>query len=215
MIESIKSQLDNTLEKIDLKISDDHYSGKVRENFYLDDKIVMITSDRVSAFDHILGTIPFKGQILNEIACFWFNKTKDIVPNHFISSPDEQVLITKKAKTLPVEVIVRQYITGSLWREYKQGINGQYGFMLPDNLKENQEFQLLYVTKKFGSCKCLTHEIDFKCPCGIMNVSDNDISVNNFVYLSCFKPIIEKRAAHGSELDIKALKFGREVIYNF
>ena len=75
MIESIKSQLDNTLEKIDLKISDDHYSGKVRENFYLDDKIVMITSDRVSAFDHILGTIPFKGQILNEIACFWFNKT--------------------------------------------------------------------------------------------------------------------------------------------
>ena len=140
MIESIKSQLDNTLEKIDLKISDDHYSGKVRENFYLDDKIVMITSDRVSAFDHILGTIPFKGQILNEIACFWFNKTKDIVPNHFISSPDEQVLITKKAKTLPVEVIVRQYITGSLWREYKQGINGQYGFMLPDNLKENQEF---------------------------------------------------------------------------
>lgn len=89
------------------------------------------------------------------------------------------------------------------------------GMVAPWGLKENQEFQLLYVTKKFGSCKCLTHEIDFKCPCGIMNVSDNDISVNNFVYLSCFKPIIEKRAAHGSELDIKALKFGREVIYNF
>lgn len=146
MIEVIKSQLNNTLEKIDLKISDDHYSGKVRENFYLDNQIVMITSDRVSAFDHILGTIPFKGQILNEIACFWFNKTKDIVPNHFVSSPDEQVLITKKAKTLPVEVIVRQYITGSLWREYKQGINGQYGFMLPDNLKENQEFDTPILT---------------------------------------------------------------------
>ena len=146
MIDVIKSQLDNTLEKIDLKISNDHYSGKVRENFYLDDQIVMITSDRVSAFDHILGTIPFKGQILNEIACFWFNKTKDIVPNHFISSPDEQVLITKKAKTLPVEVIVRQYITGSLWREYKQGINGQYGFMLPDNLKENEEFDTPILT---------------------------------------------------------------------
>ena len=140
MKENIKKQLDNTLEKLNLDISDDFYSGKVRENYYKGDQIVMVTSDRVSAFDHILGTIPFKGQILNEIACFWFEKTKDIIPNHFISSPDEQVLVTKKAKTLPVEVIVRQYITGSLWREYKEGINGQYGFMLPDDLVENQKF---------------------------------------------------------------------------
>ena len=140
MKENITKQLDNTLEKLNLNISDDFYSGKVRENYYKGDQIVMVTSDRVSAFDHILGTIPFKGQILNEIACFWFEKTKDIIPNHFISSPDEQVLVTKKAKTLPVEVIVRQYITGSLWREYKEGINGQYGFMLPDNLVENQKF---------------------------------------------------------------------------
>ena len=136
----IIKQLNNTLESVDLNISPDHYQGKVRENYYKDEEIIMVTSDRVSAFDHVLGTIPFKGQILNEIACFWFDKTKDIVPNHFISSPDPQVLVTKKAKTLPVEVIVRKYITGSLWREYKQGINGQYGFMLPDNLVENQKF---------------------------------------------------------------------------
>ena len=84
----IEEQLDNTLEKLDLKISPDHYSGKVRENFYKDDEIIMVTSDRVSAFDHILGTIPFKGQILNEIACFWFEKTKNVIPNHFISSTD-------------------------------------------------------------------------------------------------------------------------------
>tara|TARA_A100001011_G_scaffold220589_1_gene228553 strand:- start:677 stop:1507 length:831 start_codon:yes stop_codon:yes gene_type:complete len=100
----------------------------------------MITSDRVSAFDHVLGTIPFKGQILTDIASFWFNKTKDVVPNHLISQVDPQVLLVKKAKTLPVEVIVRGYITGSLWREYTSGINGQYGFMLPENLKENQKF---------------------------------------------------------------------------
>ena len=140
MNEYISKQLNNTLETVDLEISSDHYRGKVRENYYKDKEIIMVTSDRVSAFDHVLGTIPFKGQILNEIACFWFDKTKDIVPNHFISSPDPQVLITKKAKTLPVEVIVRQYITGSLWREYKEGINGQYGFMLPNNLIENQKF---------------------------------------------------------------------------
>tara|TARA_B100001115_G_scaffold179771_1_gene171096 strand:- start:5226 stop:6056 length:831 start_codon:yes stop_codon:yes gene_type:complete len=101
----------------------------------------MITSDRVSAFDHVLGTIPFKGQILTDIASFWFNKTKDVVPNHLISQIDPQVLLVKKAKTLPVEVIVRGYITGSLWREYSSGINGQYGFMLADDLKENQKFE--------------------------------------------------------------------------
>ena len=146
MKNTIKNQLDNTLEKLELNISSDFYRGKVRENYYKEDQIIMVTSDRVSAFDHVLGTIPFKGQILNEIACFWFEKTKDIVPNHFISSPDEQVLVTKKAKTLPVEVIVRQYITGSLWREYSSGINGQYGFMLPDNLIENQKFDIPILT---------------------------------------------------------------------
>ena len=146
MKDTIKNQLDNTLEKLELNISSDFYRGKVRENYYKGNQIIMVTSDRVSAFDHVLGTIPFKGQILNEIACFWFEKTKDIVPNHFISSPDEQVLVTKKAKTLPVEVIVRQYITGSLWREYSSGINGQYGFMLSDNLIENQKFDIPILT---------------------------------------------------------------------
>ena len=136
----IKQQLNNTLNDVKLNVPGEYYKGKVRDNYHIDNKIVMVTSDRVSAFDHVLGTIPFKGQILNEIALFWFDKTKDIVPNHIISSPDPQVLMAKKAKTLPVEVIVRQYITGSLWREYSSGINGQYGFMIPDNLKENQKF---------------------------------------------------------------------------
>ena len=136
----IKQQLNNTLNDVKLDVPGEYYKGKVRDNYHIDNKIVMVTSDRVSAFDHVLGTIPFKGQILNEIALFWFDKTKDIVPNHIISSPDPQVLMAKKANTLPVEVIVRQYITGSLWREYSSGINGQYGFMIPDNLKENQKF---------------------------------------------------------------------------
>ena len=136
----IDKQLTNTLDKISLNIKGDYYKGKVRDNYSRENELVMITSDRVSAFDHVLGTIPFKGQILNEIALFWFDKTKHLVPNHIISSPDPQVLLAKKAKTLPVEVIVRQYITGSLWREYSNGINGQYGFMLPDNLVQNEKF---------------------------------------------------------------------------
>ena len=136
----ISEQLNHTLDKFESENLGKHYKGKVRENFSKDDKILMITSDRVSAFDCVLGTIPFKGQVLSEIANFWFNKTKNIVPNHIIDTPDPQVLVAKKAETLPVEVIVRQYITGSLWREYSSGINGQYGFMIPDGLKKNQKF---------------------------------------------------------------------------
>ena len=76
-----------------------------------------------------------------------FEKTKDIAPNHIIDTPDPQVLVAKKADTLPVEVIVRQYITGSLWREYSSGINGQYGFMLDDGLKKDQKLLLVDLTK--------------------------------------------------------------------
>ena len=136
----ISEQLNYTLDGFESNNLGEHYKGKVRENFSQGDKILMITSDRVSAFDHVLGTIPFKGQILSEIANFWFDKTKDLVPNHIIDTPDPQVLVAKRAKTLPVEVIVRQYITGSLWREYSSGINGQYGFMLPEGLKKDQKF---------------------------------------------------------------------------
>ena len=136
----IREQLLYTLDEYDAGGLGQKYKGKVRENFHLDDEIIMITTDRVSAFDHVLGTIPFKGQILTEIANFWFEKTRHIAPNHIISSPDPQVLVARKAITLPVEVIVRGYITGSLWREYEQGINGQYGFILPGGLKKDQLF---------------------------------------------------------------------------
>ena len=142
----IREQLPYTLDAFEGEDLGEHYKGKVRENFHVGDEIIMVTTDRVSAFDHVLGTIPFKGQILTEIANFWFDKTKDIAPNHIISSPDPQVLVAKKAETLPVEVIVRGYITGSLWREYEQGINGQYGFMLPWGLKKDQNFDTPILT---------------------------------------------------------------------
>ena len=142
----IKEQLPYTLDVFEGGDLGERYKGKVRENFYMGDEIIMVTTDRVSAFDHVLGTIPFKGQILTEIANFWFEKTKHIAPNHIISSPDPQVLVARRAETLPVEVIVRGYITGSLWREYEQGINGQYGFLLPEGLKKDQKFDTLILT---------------------------------------------------------------------
>ena len=142
----IGEQLPHTLDVFEGGDLGERYKGKVRENFYMGDEIIMVTTDRVSAFDHVLGTIPFKGQILTEIANFWFEKTKHIAPNHIISSPDPQVLVARRAETLPVEVIVRGYITGSLWREYEQGINGQYGFLLPEGLKKDQKFDTPILT---------------------------------------------------------------------
>ena len=140
MKELIKKQLDYTLNKSTLENLGRHYKGKVRDNYYANNQILMVTSDRVSAFDCVLGTIPFKGQILYEIAQFWFDKTSDIVPNHFIKSVDPQVLLVQEAKPLPVEVIVRRYITGSLWRDYQADKHHVYDLPFRDDLKENERF---------------------------------------------------------------------------
>ena len=142
MKEIIKNQLQHTLNNSisDLENLGSHYRGKVRDNYYFDNQILMVTSDRVSAFDHVLGTIPFKGQILSDIASFWFNKTKNIVPNHYIKSVDPQVLLVKEAKPLPVEVIVRKYITGSLWRDYGESKHHVYDLDFGDDLIKNQKF---------------------------------------------------------------------------
>ena len=145
-MDKIKQQLNNTLSEFDLPNFGKKYRGKVRDNFHFEDEICMVTSDRVSAFDCVLGTIPFKGEILTEIANFWFDKTKDIVPNHIISTPDPQVLMVKKANPLPIEIIIRGYITGSLWRDYCEGKGDQYGFPIPVNLKKDQKFDSPIIT---------------------------------------------------------------------
>ena len=148
MKDIITSQLQHTLNDSisDLDNLGRHYRGKVRDNYYLDNQILMVTSDRVSAFDHVLGTIPFKGQILSDIASFWFHKTQDIVPNHYIKSVDPQVLLVKEAKPLPVEVIVRKYITGSLWRDYENSKHHVYDLDFGDNLVKNQKFDSAILT---------------------------------------------------------------------
>ena len=140
MKDIIKEQLNHTLNQPKFDNLGRHYHGKVRDNYYNNNKIVMITSDRVSAFDCVLGTIPFKGQILSDIAKFWFDKTSDIVPNHYINSIDPQVLLVNEAKPLPVEVIVRRYITGSLWRDYQASKHHVYDLPFRSDLKENERF---------------------------------------------------------------------------
>ena len=135
----ILNQLKDTIEKTNLPIPK-KYEGKVRDNYFKDDKIIMVTTDRISAFDHVLGTVPFKGQILNQMAVFWFDKTKDIIQNHLLDFPDPNVMVVQKCEPLPIEMVVRGYITGSLWRDYSAGKREIYGLKLPEGLKKDQKF---------------------------------------------------------------------------
>jgi phosphoribosylaminoimidazole-succinocarboxamide synthase len=115
--------------------------GKVRDSYTHNRQRILITTDRVSAFDRVLGFIPFKGQVLNQLSAWWFEQTRDIVDNHVIEVPDPNVTIAKEAELLPVEVVVRGYITGvtktSLWTLYAQGDRRPYGIPLPDGLQKN------------------------------------------------------------------------------
>lgn len=115
------------------------YQGKVRDVVDLGDKLLMVASDRISAFDRILGTVPAKGEILNRISQFWFEQTKDIVENHLIEEVLPRAVAVKKAKVLPVEVIVRGYLTGSLWRDYSAGRTWP-GVGIPAGMKNHQAF---------------------------------------------------------------------------
>ena len=135
MIEAIK-KTDFKFENLDYK-----YSGKVRDVYHFKDKLVMVVTDRISAFDVILPRpIPYKGQILNQIAKKFLKLTEDIVPNWVISTPDPNVTIGKKCKTFPVEMVIRGYLTGHAWREYKSGKRLICGVEMPNGMIENDKF---------------------------------------------------------------------------
>ena len=142
----IAAQLDRTVEETNFSGLGERYRGKVRDVYRTEEHLIIVTTDRVSAFDHVLGTIPFKGQILNRIAAIGFEQTADIVPNHVISVPDPNVLIARVAKPYPVEFVMRGYITGSLWRDYESGKAGAYGIDFGDGLKKDQRFDAPILT---------------------------------------------------------------------
>ncbi len=142
----LHAQLPHCLRQIDLTGLGELYRGKVRDNYSRGDRIVMITTDRISAFDHVLGTIPFKGEVLSRLTAFWFEKVKDIAPTHLVDVPDPSVQVVKRAKALPIEIVIRGYITGSLWRDYLAGKAGAYGIAWPKGLKKDQKFDAPVIT---------------------------------------------------------------------
>src|SRR5215208_1076001 len=118
-------------------------SGKVRDGYDLPDgKRLILTTDRLSAFDRILAAVPYKGQVLNQLSAWWFEQTQDIIPNHIVSLPDPNAAVVHLAEPFPVEVIVRGYITGvtstALWYRYSTGERNIYGYDFPEGLRKNQ-----------------------------------------------------------------------------
>lgn len=146
----IRQNLKNTLTETNFSGYTKLHSGKVRDTYEKNGKRILVTTDRQSAFDRILAAIPFKGAVLNQFSQFWFEKTKDIAPNHLIAVPDPNVAIVKKVNIFPVEVIVRGYITGttgtSAWVNYEKGERNFCGNLLPDGMKKNQKFDRPIIT---------------------------------------------------------------------
>lgn len=115
------------------------YRGKVRDVYGIGDHLLMVTSNRISAFDVVLPrAIPYKGQVLNQIAAYFLEATKDIVPNWLLATPDPNVAFGLKCQPIPIEMVVRAYAVGHLWREYRSGKRSICGVALPEGLKENQ-----------------------------------------------------------------------------
>ena len=145
----IKAELNNTLTETNLP-NGSKKTGKVRDQYDLGDKVALITTDRQSAFDRILASVPFKGQVLNLTSAWWFDQTKDIIPNQVIDVPDPNVTLAKKCDVFPIEFVVRGYITGStstsLWTVYNNGNRTYCGNNLPEGLVKNQKLNANMLT---------------------------------------------------------------------
>ncbi|MCA1809666.1 MAG: phosphoribosylaminoimidazolesuccinocarboxamide synthase [Kiritimatiellia bacterium] len=151
----LRQELAQTMDTTDFPGLGDKTTGKVRDSYRADGRLILITTDRISAFDRVLGTIPFKGQVLNQMADFWFNATRDLVPNHVLTVPDPNVMVVRECRQLALEFVVRNYLTGvtktSLWYNYERGVREYCGHKLPERLRKDQRLErpILTPTTKF------------------------------------------------------------------
>ncbi len=146
----LREQCTRTLERTDFAGLGTRIEGKVRDSYVSEGRRVLVATDRVSAFDVVLGTIPFKGQVLNQIAAFWFEKTADLAPNHVLEVPDPNVTIARECQLLPVEFVVRGYLTGvsptSIWTAYARGERHYCGHQLPEGLRKHERLPVPLLT---------------------------------------------------------------------
>ena len=148
--DQLRELLPSALDQTSLPLANKS-TGKVRDWYDLaDGQRLIITTDRLSAFDRILATVPYKGQVLNQLSAWWFEQTQDMIPNHIVSLPDPNAAVVQVAAPFPVEVIVRGYITGvtttALWYRYALGERNIYGYALPEGLQKNQALPAPIIT---------------------------------------------------------------------
>ena len=146
----IEKHIPTAIQSVTQKGLGKKYSGKVRDWYIKNNLRILIATDRISAFDKVLGLIPFRGAVLTKLSEFWFEKTRDIIQNHMIGVIDQNVMIVSECQALPIEVIVRAYITGvtdtSLWKKYSQGERVIYGIKFPEGLVKNQKLKKPVIT---------------------------------------------------------------------
>ena len=155
----------DVLRETDFDFLGEKKTGKVRDIYIQPDRLILITTDRHSSFDRIIAHIPWKGQVLNQISAWWFDATKDIVPNHVLAVPDPNVTVGKKMKMVPVEAVMRGYLTGitdtSIWTRYSAGVREFGDLKLPDGMKKNEKLPHPVfdpTTKEEGHDRVITQE---------------------------------------------------------
>ncbi len=149
-VKLIEENVDTVLKGTNLKGLGELKVGKVRDVYIQPERLVLVSTDRHSSFDRIIAHIPFKGQVLTQTSAFWFEQTKDIIKNHVIDTPDPNVVVGQKCSVIPVEMVVRGYITGvtgtSLWTAYSKGQRDFESFTLPEGMKKNQKLEKAVIT---------------------------------------------------------------------
>ncbi len=187
------------------------YHGKVRDVYFIDDKyLVMVATDRISAFDVILPEgIPYKGQVLNQIASAFLDETADIVPNWKIATPDPMVTVGHLCKPFPVEMIIRGYLTGSSWRTYKSGQHTICGVQIPDGMKEHQRFDEPVITPTTKAEECHDEDISRDEIIRQGLISESDYIQIEDITRKLFRRGTEIAAKHGLILVDTKYEFGK------
>lgn len=203
----------NALARTDFKFPNQtaFYRGKVRDVYTIGDKLVMVASDRISAFDHILPRpIPYKGQVLNQIAAHFLNATKDICPNWLLSTPDPNVAIGHACTPFRVEMVIRGYLTGHAWRTYASGVRMLCGVRMPDNLRENDPFPTPIITPTTKASEGHDEDISKEDIIAKGIVSKEDYVQLEAYTLALFKRGTEMAAKQGLILVDTKYEFGKK-----
>jgi phosphoribosylaminoimidazole-succinocarboxamide synthase len=183
----LRGQIPHALDRTDIAGLGPVRRGKVRDIYELaaKDALLFVTTDRISAFDRILGTVPFKGELLTGLAAAWFERTKDVCRNHVLDRPDPASLVVKALRPVPVEVVVRGFLTGSLWRDYEAGKHGVYGIELAPGLARDSAFEAPLITPTTKE-EVGTHD---------MPISEAEILSRGLVDARTWGEIVEKAKA--------------------